>query len=468
MFYCRKVEEYSVQLKAKTEILYKLLVKVTANTNITPQMILEDKFMDSWSAVHDDIVDKGIKPKIERCIRFQANCQKLEEKVSAIFKQQTINFDTKAMTSFSSEMQKQCPQNYHQMGRIVEKGQINLDHILQVLPVILPSMLQLIESYKPRSIDAMSYESKRLQTISSKADELLQRTLMITTNPERIETDYQGIIVAPEFKNIQSMILSTPTISHDAIRRAENASIQPKRISLLEDAYSIRPASSMLSMASKPLNSILENSIHSGQSAQKQFLSPTRLPCKEPRTKLDPMAILQSITKKEKKDKHIVHGGSKAKAMNVGLRFGIGQHLDNSNQKSNDTTLSVPDFSSTLLNHSHDIKDIQFSVIEQINISLSKSASKLAFSNANEHKIRSLRTVDTFERSDRDINSSPSGRIEPLFTSKFNLSGIKPIESFDKHSEYRNVINIQFQRRFFLQIMIFFLFRRINASYQVG
>lgn len=441
----RNVEKYSLQLKSKTDILYQLLVKVLSNTNITPQNILVDKFMDSWSDVHEDIVEKGIKPDIDRLIRFQMNCQKLEEKVSAIFKQQTINFDRDAMASFSSEMQKKCPQNYNRMGKMVENGQINLDNILLALPMVIPPMLELIESYKPRSTDAMAYEAKRLKTLSSKADELLESTLAmgISYDAERMATDYNGVGVADEFKNIQSMILSTPTISHDAVRRAENAAIQPKRISLLEDAYSLRPASSMLNLPSKPLNSILEDSLCSGQNPPKQFLSPSRLPYKETKSKLDPMAILKSLTKKEKKEKPTVLGGiSKARAMNLGLRFGVGQ-FDNS--KLNDTTLSVPDFSSTLLNNSH---DIQLSVNEQINASLAKSTNKNTVLNENDGKVRSFRDVDTIGHSIHNLNNSPSGRIEPLFKTKLNVSDIKPMELLDKHSEHKNV-------RFFFQLHFF-------------
>lgn len=422
IYFHRKVEILSKQLKPKTEILYKLLQLLMANTNIKVENILEDGFIESWSDVQNDIVDRGILPDVARLTKFQQNCQRIEEKVSAIFKQHTITFNKHALASFSSEIQQQYPQNYHQLTRVIENGHINYDHLLHAFSLALPTMLQLIESYKPPSVDAMAYEAKRLQQISLKTDEVLQRTLQFSASfeMEKNKIESQSVHVAPQFENIQSMILSTPTISHDAIRRAEGAVMQTKRISLLDDAYQLRPATSMLSVTSKPLNSILEESLRGGQ---KQFLSPTRLFSRDPKAKLDPMAMLQSITKKEKKDKHMSSSNFKPKLLNLGHRFGIGNHpCDNS--KVNDTTLSVPDFSSTLLNQSNDIKDILFNVTEQINTSLAKSGNK----NANDRKMHSLLAGDTLNNSERDINCSPSGRIEALVKTKLNLSDIKPIQ----------------------------------------
>lgn len=433
----RKVETLSTQLKAKTEKLHALLKSLTANTKITPENILEDKFTESWADVQNDVIDRGILPDIARLERFQINCQRIEEKVNAIFKQHTITFDKKALGAFSSEMQNQYPQNYHQLTTIVENGKVNVDHLLLAFSLALPTMLQLIESYKPPSIDAMAYESNRLQKILLKTDEVLQRTLQLSApiDDGNNEINAQDIHVAPQFENIQSMILSTPTISHDAIRRAEGAAIRPKRISLLEDAYQLRSATSTLSVASKPLNAILEDSLRG--SNKKQFLSPSRLFSREPKAKLDPMAMLHSITKKEKKEKHVSSGVFKPKTMNFGLR--LGNHL-HEHSKANDTTLSVPDFSSTLLNQSNDIKDTMFSVNEQINTSLAKSASKTGLTSANDRKIRSILATDALhDNSDRDINCSPSGRIEPLVTTTLNLSGIKPMKMLDTTLNEQNV-----------------------------
>lgn len=410
------------------------MVLVTANTNITPETVLQDKFTESWNNVQNHVIERGIQPDLVRLEKFQSDCQRIEEKVNAIFKQHTITFDKNAMASFISEMQTMYPQNYHQWTKIVENGKINLDHLLHAFSMVLPTMLQLIESYKPRSVDAMAYEANCIQKISLKTDEILHRVQQINT-PIATESGEMGIHVAPQFESIQTMILSTPTISHDAVRRAECAAIKSKRISLLEDAYQLRPATSMLNMASKPLNSILEESLRDGQ---KQFLSPSRLFSKGAKSKLDPMAMFNSITKKEKREQNMSNGSLKPKAMNFGLRLGLANNLlDHS--KVNDTTLSVPDFSSTLLNQSNDIKDTMLSVNEQINSSLAKSASKTIGSNANDRKMRSLLVADTLDKSDRDINCSPSGRIEALIVTKLNLSDIKPMQMLDKHSDEQNV-----------------------------
>lgn len=404
------MDSHSAQLRAKTAILQQFLVKVTANTSIKPEDILEYNLTDSWNDVQNDVIERGILPEIGRLDKFQKNCQRIEEKVTAVFKQHTVTFDKNALAAFSSEMQKQYPQNYHQFATIVENGHINLDHLLQAFSLALPTLLHMIESYKPRSVDAMAYESNRLQKISLKTDEVLQRTIQLSV-PSEAEKPERSIHVAPQFENIQSMILSTPTISNEAIQRAENATIKPKRISLLDDAYQLRPATSTMSVASKPLNSILEESLRGGQ---KQFLSPTRLFAKEPKAKLDPLAILQSITKKDKKDKHLSSGSFRTKNFGSRLALGFGNN-PHDQSKANDTTLSVQDqsksiLSSTLLNQS--VKDTLFNVNDQINTSLAKLTNKNEYADAN----------------DRTINCSPSGRIEPLVTVKLNLSDIKPMK----------------------------------------
>lgn len=415
-FYFRQIEEYSAKLKTNTETLEHLLHQVVARTNITPKDILEDEFNSSWQQFQNHIVKRGIEPHVECLIRFQDDCQKLEEKVSAIFKQQTIKFNPNALASFSMEMQKQHPERYPEMARIVENGQINLDSILQALPMAIPSMLQLIETHKPRSAVAMTYESKRLEILSKKADELLQRSAEFVVSSDSKKPKYQGVHVAPQFETIQSMILSTPTMSHDAIRRAENVGIQPKRIALLEDTIQLRPVSSKLNIAPKPS---IQGSIHEEalRSAQKQFVSPGRF-ARDPKSKLDPMTILKSIKKKEKDkkeqpmEKHTPK--LKPKLMNFGQRIGL-RISEHERSQTNDTALIVPDFSSTLLNNS---LDLQFSLNEQINTSLAKSIK-------NEY--------------DLDLNRSPSSRIEPLVVSKLHSSAIKPKNCIEKESTIKNV-----------------------------
>lgn len=402
-------------MKTKTEVLNKLLVNVIANTSITPENILCDGFADRWEELHNDILERGIEPDLCRLIHFQENCQQLEAKISAIFKQHTLKFDENALAAFSMEMQKLYPQQHQQMSNIVENGRCNLDNLLQAFRLALPLIQQSIECYKPRSIEAMSYESNQLQKLSKKSNELLQRIAQISSSESNsvngqtpvkfVPTQY---CVAPAFEHIQSMILTTPTISQDVLRRAECAAIQSKRLSLLEDAYQSRP--SMLVHNVRPLNSISEESRNNSQCDQKLFVSPARLlnnkDNKESKSKLDPMAMLSTITKKMKMEKHVASSAFRPRAMNFGLQTGIGGGggglLECS--RTNDTILSVPDFSSTLLNQS-----------------TSHDQSK------NDQKIRSF-----MNNSDHDLNCSPSGRIEPLVSSKIQCSGVKPIKELDE------------------------------------
>lgn len=412
------MQEYSAQLKSKTDTLHKLLEKVTANTNIKSENILYDKFTDSWSNVHNEIVERGIEPDVERLIRFQSKCQQLEEKIEVIFKQHTLKFDITALESFAMEMQKLYPQNSHEISKIIENGSINLDHLFKAFNLAIPPMLRSAECYKPRSIEAMAYESNRLQKLSHTTDDLLQKILILSKpfDMEAMEC-IEKHNVAVGFENIQSKIFSTPTISHDAIQRAECAALKSKRLALLEDAYQFRAiTTSTLTSTSnritKPLNAIFDESRCNQSGNQKEFLSPAKPLSKEPKNKLDPMAILQSITKKTKTDKHVTNGTFKPKVMNVGIVYNLFE-----SSRMNDTTLSVPDFSSTLVNQSNDIRGNEINVIEQINTSLAESAGRT------ELKMRSLLTTD-LDLLSHDLNSSPSGRIEPLVASKLSPNDI--------------------------------------------
>lgn len=410
-FRCRKVQEWSTQIKAKTEKLYKLLVSVIANTSITPQNILSDKFAERWQELHNDIIERGVEPEMQRLMQFQDDCHKLEEKIGAIFEQHTLKFDENALATFSMEMRKLHPQQQQQVSNIVENGRINLDNLLQTFRLALPLIQQSIACYKPRSIEAMTYESNQLQKLSQKSNDLLQRILQINESinveqsPAKLGPTY---CVAPAFEHIQSMILTTPTISHDIIRRAECAAIQSKRLSLLEDAYQSRPT--MLFHNARPLNSISEESRNNSQCIdQKRFASPARLAnINESKSKLDPMAMLSTISKKQKMEKHVASSAFRPRAMNFGLQTGIGGGGGGNGllecSRTNDTMLSVPDFSSTLLNQS-----------------TSHDQSK------NDQKIRSF-----MNNSDHDLNSSPSGRLEPLVSLKLQCSGVKPIKELDE------------------------------------
>lgn len=418
----RKVESLSEQFVVKTAVMNKLLRSLTKKTIISPENILHDKFTASWEEVHSEIVRRGIEPALMRLTQFQQDCARLEGKIQAMFKNQMMRFDENALSMFGADMQRLHPQYYQQMDALTKNGHINLDNMLTALQFALPSMIQSVEMYKPRSVEALSYESIQIQKLSQKADTLLQNVAKLGETADVENDEDQELHVANAFENLQSMILLTPTISHDAVRRGSKMPI--KRLSLLEDAYQARNTEPMSS--AKKLNSILEDSMRA--SAQKVFLSPNQKPCKEPRSKLDAMAILKSISKKDKYQKP---GAPplKSRAMYLGAGFGLAANPHDCS-KSNDTVLSVPDFSSTLLNQSNDIKDHIVNVDEQINTSLAKSAEISGLvSHDSERKIRPLLAHDT------SLDQSPSGLIESLVLSKNNLSDVKPMKLFEKDTK---------------------------------
>lgn len=426
-FFSRQIETHSDDLKSKTLELQQFLQSVTSNTNILPSDILEDKFTNNWNDVHEQVVENCIEPETQRMEHFQVECIELERKLCAICDRQLLKFNLKSLESFSMEMQRLYPQYYRQMSTIIVNNRIDLNHLILATYLALPAMLYSITSYKPRSTDALAYESNYLNKLSMRLTDLILKTSQLSVDYEQIAFE-SGVDGQPSqvLQDLTSLILSTPTISHNAIKRADNGIGTLKRISLIEDITHLKVAATK---PSKLLNPILEES--------KQNLSMLLSPFKEDKPKLDPMKILLSIKKKEKGRPT---GNFKQKSINF-------QHLTVDDSKQNDTTMSVPDFSSTLIRlDPHD-------GIDQLNNSLMNTSN---VSERGEGKERH-RGPQNFSTIIADVNQSPSGRIDA--TSRTDLNGAKSKKLINKEVNNR-ILNHTLTNSHW--IFVFFRYQRFK------
>lgn len=424
-------------MKLKTKEVYNLLQNATTNTNIIPSDILEDVFIANWADVHEKIIENIIEPDTKRLEKFQIDCDALETKLSAICNRQ-LKINLNALTSFSMEMQRLYPQHYQQMSTIVTNNRIDLNHLIQATHLALPEMVFSIESHKPRNSDALVYESNYLNKISSRLSDLIR--MISELNDDSCDT----IVNAQKsdehstqndvLKDLSAFLLSTPTISHNMAKHNETGIGSIKRISLIDDVTHLKSTAASKQSLSKTLNPILEESTQFGRSFRMSTLSPIPLAKKEDKpTKFDPMKLLLSIKKKEKF--HPVCS-LKPKSINFTNQSNNSQH---EHFVINDTTLSVPDFSSTLLRN--DGID-HINATEQINNSM-----KLCELSDRDIGDR-IKGSQSFIAIANDVNQSPSGRIE--LTSKMDLNDSKPMKLIDKIKsieEVRSRANIETQMK---------------------
>lgn len=313
----RQIEKHSDDLKSKTAEIKKLLEHVTSNTHILPSDILEDKFTVNWDDVHGQIIANCIKPETMRLQHIQIECDKLEKKLSAICNRQLLKFNMKAINEFSMHMQRLQPEHFHQMCSIIVSDRIDLNHLILGMRLAIPAMIYSISVSKPRSVQALTYESNYLSKLSVRLSDLILKSSELSLDYETIVPISKSIKHTEEsevLQDISSLILSTPTITYNANKRADQGIVASERISLIEDITHLRAAAVTTKQSiSKALNPILEESLRGNLSSILTIDSPG----KENVANLDPMKILKSIKKKEKLRSN---NNLKPKSMHFNLR----------------------------------------------------------------------------------------------------------------------------------------------------
>lgn len=276
-----------------------LLEQLTSNTHILSTDILEDKFTVNWDDVHVQIIENYIKPETMRLEHFRIECDKLETKLSAICNRQMLKFNMKSINEFSMHMQRLQPEHFHQMCSIIVSDRIDLNNLILGMRLAIPAMIYSVSTCKPRSVEALAYESNYLNKLSIRLSDLILKSSQLSFDYETIAPISKSIKHTEEsevLQDISSLILSTPTITYNANKRADQGHVASERISLIEDVTHLRAAAVTTKQSiSKALNPILEESLRGNLS-----ILTIHSPGKENIANLDPMKTLKSIKKKEK------------------------------------------------------------------------------------------------------------------------------------------------------------------------
>lgn len=402
-------------IQAKTRDLNIILDKIIVNTNITAENILFDEFLDSWMDVQSDIVENAIQPGIIEINAFYMQCEQLLSRIQSIFNSEKVTYNTADLNTFIAFMQSMSSQNSPQILKIVSNGQLRMDRLLIAFQLAIPGMMQSIQSSKTRNMDVLLYESVYMHDLSQFASGIFQKALQLNIKlkadcPKHDVTTEQ-LVQSSMSTNFRSLILSTPPITYDAAKRSARLAVQAKRISLMDaEPIHMRAMSMLRNIDEQPTNP--SNIINSTLTNRSVFRAPflPNVPSEAMNKRLDPMRALRAVNRKP----------------NIGspkrTKRPKSTNLDGTlSYQANDTALSIPDFSSTLI--ANENKCNSHNLSDHINISMAKALSTPTRTASTEcvspivstdHHIRRTQIANMRRSLTADMNLSPSGRIEPL------------------------------------------------------
>lgn len=284
-------------LKAGAREAYQWLEKVTDNTNILSTDIMESELLHKWELAQKKMAQVRVREKLSRMKMFVGKCNRMEEQISELCRSRVITFNANALQHFADQVVRSHHINSQQLAPVCRNSALNMETLLQLFSHALPTIIAAIHSGELRTAERVAYEKVTVEQENSNLAALLRD--MNSFDAYLVRTSSESTLVhkrssAPKTSDmIKSMIISTPPISIEAIRRNN---LSTKRISLMDDNFGLRKAHSNLLLrdvkSSKRNGSI--NSNHSKNNSF-SFLSPTP----SNRAKCGPLDLLRTIEKKE-------------------------------------------------------------------------------------------------------------------------------------------------------------------------
>lgn len=413
----RELQTQISGVQVKTRLLQEVLDKCVASTSITSENILCDDFLSNWEHVQTDVIANIIKPSVDRTLALAKMCDQLVNQIHSTFDSEKVAYTTSDLCAFGVNMQSQQPQYYQQMSEIVTNGQLRMDRLLLAFRLAAPLMLRSIGMQRYRSLDVLSYESKFMQDLSLLASNVLQKAFQLSVASavdcaERC-TASDSLVRHSMVIDLKSLILSTPPVTYDASKRQTKSAIHTKRISLMDSAPvqmrsipMLRPITEQPSRAGGDPDATL-----TGGSAFRAPATPTSAASETTGSRLDPLRMLRNVHRTG------LSGSPKR------VRQTLQQSSDLTTSvcsRSNETGISVPDFSSTLIGTQ--INDKPYDLSNQINLSIAKALGSPARTASAEFaspsgilsRMRHVQLDSTLRSGMTNISLSPSGRIEPL------------------------------------------------------
>lgn len=413
----RELQTQISGVQAKTRLLQEVLDKCVASTSITSENILCDDFLSNWEHVQTDVIVNIIKPSVDRTLSLAKMCDQLVNQIHSSFDSEKVAYTTSDLCAFGVNMQSKQPQYYQQMSEIVTNGQLRMDRLLHAFRLAAPLMLRSIGMQRARSLDVLLYESRYMQELSLLVSSVLQKAFQLSVASETgcaercMASD--SLVRQSMVIDLKSLILSTPPVTYDASKRQTKSAIHTKRISLMDAAPvqmrsipMLRPIAEQPSRAGGDADATL-----TAGSAFRAPATPTSAASEPTTSRLDPLRMLRNVHRTG------LTGSPKR----------VRQTLQRSNDlsasvcsRSNETGISVPDFSSTLIG-TH-VNDKPYDLSNQINLSIAKAlgspvcaaSAEFASPSGILSRMRHVQLDSTLRSGMTNISLSPSGRIEPL------------------------------------------------------
>lgn len=303
MDYTSQLQTLGSEVKERTKRLRRCIDDLAAGTNITTIDMLHPDFCANWQETQNQIIENGVQPHMQRLKAFRTTCERLEVKVNAMVKKQSIKYDAELFNGFIDGMRQLYPTHFHQLSNCAHQHHnINIKNLLLAFRLALPSISNDIHLNKPPSLDVIGYEARGVEKLALQMNSIVHRTAMIETQINHIMGNSNGLAreratAMTNTNNMKSMIFATPAISMTSIKRRGK-----KRISLMKENVSVRKISTF-NASFRPIRSMTIEELPKINGDE----SPTRGRCTANTSKLNPMRMLRTIEKNSRFCQPTVH-----------------------------------------------------------------------------------------------------------------------------------------------------------------
>lgn len=208
--------------------------------------------------------------------QFVKQCESIEERLNELFKNRVIHFNGNTLQCFVDETKKF---SHHQstendiLCRVYRDNSIDLKILHEAFTRALPFIIDVIHNNEIKSLPDIRYEKKIVEEMHNNLTTLIHDMAAFDIKMIKINPKYnliqKKIKISKTSTMIKSMIISTPPISIDAIKRNQ---INVKRISLMDDNVSLRRIHNNFQLKEMKQNSPMLN--NSSKENLNAFISP--------------------------------------------------------------------------------------------------------------------------------------------------------------------------------------------------
>lgn len=218
-------------MNGKMESLFHGSIYATTGTQKLCWSCLANKWRDQLN----DAVQNEIQPQLQRINVFSNKCVDLEQLLTKLFvdrKDNCIQYDKENLAIAQNVLMKWNPGLQSAIHGMIQSKAFDFDKLFQVFVFVLPKILEKIEKFECRGLEAIEFESNEIDILNSKASQLqtgmidLQKKLEPFLKSEE-EKFHQFCSNVPK---LPFNVMQTPTIA----RRIQTTSMR-NRFALMDD-----------------------------------------------------------------------------------------------------------------------------------------------------------------------------------------------------------------------------------------